>query len=447
MNPRLTFEESIAYLDSLYHQPLVPASQVGLRRATYLLGRLGDPHRAFRAVHVAGSCGKGSTTTMVGSVLQATGCRTGYFRSPHLETYTERIRVNDADIDPSDWERCFSRVHPVVESMRSGSPADYQLGRPALFEVLFALMALYFAEQGVEWAAVETGLGGRLDATNLLEADVAIVTNVSLEHTQVLGTITSAIAVEKAAIIKPGSHAISAAQDASALAVIEQRAATVGARLLLVGDDVRWQVQRENLMGQRVRLKSSSSCLEVELGLAGRFQAANAATAFAAVLGLRERGVEIEDAAIVQGLESVRMPGRLELVSTDPFVILDGAHNPAAAHELRRAAEHLLGDRRIVLLIAAMADKDLSGIARELGPISDLVILTRVPGTERAAPSAALEAAFEPWTHVRLTIDDVDQALEQAGAELDSESVLLVTGSLYLVGHVRKALVAAGVPG
>ena len=168
-----TFDQTIELLDGLYHRPILPAREVGLERAAHFLRQLGDPHLAFRSVHVAGSTGKGSTTSMIASMLQASGFRTGCFRSPHLYEYTERIAVDGQDIGRDAWVRCFERLWPAVQAMESGGESEYRLGRPSWFEVMFALMSLYFQDMEVEWAAVETGLGGRLDATNLLRSDVA----------------------------------------------------------------------------------------------------------------------------------------------------------------------------------------------------------------------------------------------------------------------------------
>lgn len=433
------FTQSIDYLEDLYHHPLLPANQVGLARAAALLEQLGNPHLTFRSVHVAGSSGKGSTTTLVGSILQAAGFRTGYFRSPHLVSYTERIAVDGVDISREMWARHWNRIHPVVDAMRANNLPGYRLGRPALFEVLFALMAVHFQQAGVEWAAVETGLGGRLDATNLLRPDVAVVTNVSLEHTQILGDTVAAIAHEKAAIIKAGSHAVTASEDPAALEVIRNRAQQVGAPLLEVGRDVTIHLRNERVDGQRVSLRGKSGEIEVELPLAGEFQAINAATVFGAALSLRRRGIALSDAEIIKGLESVHMAGRFEMLSSEPMIILDGAHNPAAAHELRRTAERLLAGRRIVLLMATMADKDVATMAAELGPLADRVIVTCAPSTNRAAAPSRLVDAFRPWSSSVAAEEDVHLALSRALREVDANSVLLVTGSLYLVGQVREA--------
>jgi len=240
----ISFEDSIQLLEALYRKPLVPARLAGLRRTYTLLNLLDNPHRGIRTIHVSGTAGKGSTTTMVGSILTAAGFQTGLFRSPHLRHYPERIAVGEDEINEGDWLRLFQQVWPLVEMLAQNEPAEYRLGRPSLFEVLFAMSSLYFRECQVEWAVVEAGIGGRFDPTNALAPDVAVITNVSLEHTRILGPTVAAIAGEKAAIIKPGGASVTAARDPEALEVIQSRARLVGSPLTIVGRDL--QVHRRD---------------------------------------------------------------------------------------------------------------------------------------------------------------------------------------------------------
>ena len=445
MTSHYTFDRTIELLNELYHRPIKPASEARLERIGHLLHQLGNPHRSFRSVHIAGSFGKGSTTSMIGSILQASDFRTGYFRSPHLHDYRERIAVDGEDIDAESWTRCFERVWPIAEEMQNNRTLENVHGRPALFEILFALMSVYFHQVGVEWAAVETGLGGRLDATNTLESDVAVVTNVSLEHTQILGSTVGEIAAEKAAIIKRGSHAVTAAEDPEALRVITERAQVVGAPLLTIGVDVHVDIRSEWIAGQKISLEGAGAKLDVTLPLAAPFQSTNAATAFGAALALRDRGVNVSDGAVVHGLSTVKVPGRFELISRDPLVILDGAHNVAAVRQLRTAIERLIPDRRRVLLFASMNDKDIRGMATEIGSLVDQAVITRPPGTDRAASPLDIASAFERWVPQIETEDNPDRALALALRTAGTDSAVIVTGSLYLVGHVRHALAAGQV--
>lgn len=438
MSGASAFQETIDQLDLLHQQPVVPASLAGLRRIEFLLERLGNPHRSFHAVHITGSSGKGSTTAMVGSMLQVAGFRTGYFRSPHLFSYTERIAVDDLDIAPDAWVSYFDQLWPVVEDMRQGRLPACDLGRPSHGEVLFALMALHFQSSGVEWAAVEVGLGGRLDATNALSADVAVITNVSLEHTHILGDTTEAIAAEKAAIIKSGSTAVTAADDPGALMVIEERARQLRIPLIRVDHEVHVQVLATSDAGQVLRLTYGRESIDASLSVAGTFQARNAATAFAVGQALLRRGVTLSPGAIHDGLERTRIPGRFEVVQRKPTVIVDGAHNPAAALALRESLDLILPNRRVILLFAAMADKNTPEMARELGPRSRRVIVTRAPDAPRAADPALLAEQFRSYSDTVLAIESPDTALAAALNLQRGNDVLLIAGSLYLVGWARN---------
>lgn len=439
MTPAVDFDESIRLLEALYHEPIVPAAVAPLERASVLLSALGNPHRAFRSVHVAGTTGKGSTTTMIGSILQASGARTGYFRSPHLQTYRERIRIDDHDISRDEWLASFQSVWAVVERMRANALPQYGLGRPSLFEILFAMMAVHFRSHNVEWAAVETGLGGRLDPTNTLASDVAVVTNVSLEHTQVLGRTVEDIATEKAAIIKPGCHAVTASEDARALAVITRRARDVGSPLFRVGSDVRVRSLHATLRAQRLALESDQRLLEVTLPLGGAYQGVNACTAFAAALALRLRDVRLGDETIASGLQQVAVPGRFEVVGDRPLVLLDGAHNPAGAAVLSRTLRDLAPGRRITLLFAAMRDKDVGAMAAELAPLVHTAVLTVAPGTERAADVEFLASQFGSVPEVRVQAD-AGRALDLALDGTSPDGMLVIAGSMYLVGYARTRL-------
>jgi dihydrofolate synthase / folylpolyglutamate synthase len=432
----IDYVRSIELLTELYHAPIIPARQVGLARVRAMLDALGNPHQKFRSVHVAGTSGKGSTTSMIGSILQRAGTRTGVFRSPHLYEYTERIALDGRDISRDEWTECFRAVWPVVDAMREGKLDSYSLGRPSFFEVTFALAALYFARNHAEWTVMETGMGGRLDATNALEAEVAIVTNVSLEHTHILGATVPEIASEKAAIIKPGCNAVTAATDPQALNVIETRAREVGASLLRVGFEVIFTSDSATATGQEVTLADGAE-LRVKVRAAGDFQARNAATAYAAVLALRSRGFDVSDAAVSSGLETLRIPGRMETLPGNPTVVLDGAHNPDAMRALKASMCRLFPTQRIVILFAAMTDKDVGSMAENLHGLADAVYLTRAPETERAARPDALAQSFSHGFASVHTVDDVTSAWERAYQDAGNGGILLVTGSMYLVGYVR----------
>lgn len=430
----------IGRLEALATQPRRPASETRLRRAAMLLDRIGNPHREYRAIHVTGSSGKGSTTAMAGCILQAASFRTGLLRSPHLVSYTERIAVDGRDIAQEDWVRHFETVWPAVEAMSDGTLPNYDLGRPSFSEVLFAVASLHFRESGVQWAALEAGMGGRLDATNLVNSDVAVVTNVSLEHTQVLGDSITKIATEKAAIIKPGCSAVTASHHPDALAVIRRRATSVGAPLVTVPHDVSARAREQSTSESHWSVLAGDATYDVELGVLGTFQGTNAATAVAAALALRSRGITVPDRSIISGLEDTRVPGRLEFVSRHPPVLLDGAHNPDAAEKLVLALEELLPDERIVFLFGALVDKDVGAMAATMSRVASVVFVTRAPGTPRAATPANLAQCFVRNGCTTRVVEDADTALGSALEEARRGGTLVVCGSLYLVGRVREIM-------
>jgi len=416
----------------------LPASRAGLARIERLLTELGNPHQAFNSIHIAGTCGKGSTTTMVGAILAAAGYRTGLFRSPHLADYTERVTVGGRDIDRDAWVRHMDRIRPIVDAMRWGRLGNYSLGRPALFEVLFALGSLYLAEQHVDWAVMETGLGGRLDATNTLRPAVSVITNVSLEHTQVLGNTVAEIAREKAGIVKTGVPVVVGTSDPHVLNVVEERASLINAPLIARDLIPRVELRSEDLGGQDVTIHGSTGDVRTRLALAGSFQLANAATAAACIETLAAQVPGLTGGAIARGLSEAILPGRMEVRRGAPTLIFDGAHNPAGMSGLAQALRGLaVGD--VITVFATMSDKDVKTMARHLSSITRTVIVTRAPGTERAADPAEVARVCRDEGMVVSIVEDARSALAEAIARAGRDDIVLVTGSLYLVGALRSA--------
>lgn len=435
----LSYEESIAYLEEdLYRTPIHPKKDFLSARAAFLLRQVGDPQDSFRSIHVTGSNGKGSTTAMAASILLANGFRAGSFHSPHLQAYTERVRVDGVPISPEDWASHVSDLRPVIERMRSDGYPGYDWGRPSLFEIFFAIAALHFRAHNVSWAAVEAGMGGARDATNTLHSDVAVVTNVSLEHTAILGDTVQEIAREKAAIIKPAGSAVTAADDPAALSVITTRARAVGAPLLTVGRDIVVDTETVDEGVQAVRIDVGEEVHRASLHLVGAFQAVNAATAVGAAVQLRRRGVPISNEAICRGLESTRVAGRFELIPGHPSTLFDGAHNPAAARALAQTICQELTGRRIILVFAVMTDKDAASMVEALAPVASAAIVTRAPGTSRARDPREIAPLFVAAGVPTSVEDDPDAALQMARSLTNEGDVVAVCGSLYLVGWLRR---------
>lgn len=447
MSPAQTVSASVDYLDQLYHEPIVPPRTAGLRRIEYLLDSLGNPHRAYRTVHITGTCGKGSTTTMIGHILQDAGYRSGLFRSPHLETYRERIAVDGKMIDEQEWLAAFNRVLPIAEAMRQGTAHGYDLGRISLFEFVWAMGALYFARQGIDIAAIEVGVGGRLSATNVIDPDVAVLTNVSLDHTPFLGHTEADIAWAKSGIIKPGSDAVTAADQADVLDIIRQQCATSHSPLWVVDGEVSYLARSCGLQGQQVAVRTPSrEYRQLELVMLGAHQARNAATAVAAIDLLRLRGLAIAPEAVATGLARTRFPGRLEILREEPLVVVDGARNAASAATLRVALDTIFADRQIILVAGVLADKDAAAIAAALGPRSLQAIVAQPPWEERAGDPGRVVSALRPYVPTVERIDDLPTAVERSLEVAGRRHMVLITGSLYLVGAVRHLLVAAESP-
>ncbi len=439
----MTYEGALRYLDGLFHtdRPPVPAGarrpydEVKLARMRHLLGLLGDPHTRLRGVLVAGTKGKGSTAMMIVEIFRAARLRAGLTVKPHLVDYRERIRVGGRCISRADVVSLVEAVRPAVEAS-----LDLPWGPPTYVEVTVAMAVLYFVRRRVDLAVVEVGIGGRLDATNVLDPLVSVITPISYDHTELLGSTLTEIAGEKAGIIRPSGRVVSSPQPEEARAVIEGACAANNARLTLVGRDVEVTVHESSLHGVRAAIRGIRGRYDVHVPLLGRHQAQNAATAVAAVERLAESGIVVSPEAIRRGLAAVRWPARVELVGTRPYILVDVGHNPASMAALRDTLQELLGGRRLVLLFGMLATKDYRSVTALIAPLADLVITT-TPDNLHALPAAALADEVRRYTPQVTPIEDRHQALDRAVQLAGPEDVLVVTGSFYLVGDARERLV------
>jgi dihydrofolate synthase/folylpolyglutamate synthase len=396
-----------------------------LERMQALLSHLDEPQLRFPAVLVAGTKGKGSTVAMLSGCLQAAGYRTGRYTSPHLINWRERTVVNSQPISPAEVVTLAARVRRAVGQL---PPA---LGTPTTFEVGTAFAFVHFACQAVDLAVVEVGTGGRFDATNLVDASVSVITPISYDHTPTLGSTLTSIAWHKVGIMRSRRPVIVAPQPAEALAVIEAEAARVHADLEEVGREWRWQPA-----GSEIRVESTHADLEplrVEVGLLGDHQRDNATTAIAALHAL---GRPVPREAIQTGLRTVDWPGRLQVLSHQPLVVLDGAHNAASAEVVRHALERVFEFDRMILVLGLSEGKDALGVLRSLAPRAWRVYLTR-SRHERSADPAWLQPlvrSVAPDAAVS-TYADLPSAFEAAQTATQPRDMILVTGSLFLVGE------------
>ncbi len=414
---RMHYRESVAFLYSLGNE--YKTLKLGLERISELLGALGDPQAEVQFVHVAGTNGKGSTCAMIEAGLRAGGIRTGLYTSPHLQEPTERIRIAGEPVDEDRFVAAFERVHDAADRVL-GAQATY-------FETITAMAFLLFWAEGVEMAALEVGLGGRLDATNVVVPKLSVITPIDYDHQKWLGDTIEEIAFEKAGILKRRVPAIVAPQRPEADAVLHRRAAELDVPLERTS---KWRVEdlQVGRSGSRFRATRHSS-FDISCPLAGEHQVVNALTAVAALNHLGVAG-----AAIESGIAATRWPGRLEQVSEKPEIWLDGAHNPAGVRSLAQHIRRFFEGRKLTLIFGAMQDKEVAGMAAELFPLADRLILT-APAQQRSLdPLAIAEIAGQSCFEVA---PRVAQALDMASGD----DLVFVTGSLYLVGEARALLV------
>ncbi|HMG73765.1 MAG TPA: folylpolyglutamate synthase/dihydrofolate synthase family protein [Pyrinomonadaceae bacterium] len=410
----MNFDEALSYLLSLGHETLT--IKLGLRNTETLLTALADPHKEFPSVQIAGTNGKGSTAVTLDSICRAAGIRIGLFTSPHLISITERIKIAGKEVSETDFARLTLQVKRTAEELVKQGRLETL---PTFFEHVTAIALLAFREAKVDLAILETGLGGRLDSTTAAGAEIVAITAIAKDHEEYLGHTLAEIAAEKAAIIRRGVTAIVAPQKEDALEVILDRCESVGVKPRYV---------------ERARYESIST------GLRGRHQIENVSTAIALAEALRERGFTIKHEAIIRGVETVTHPGRLELWDSQPQILFDGAHNPAAALALRYYLEEFV-KQPITMIFGAMRDKALSAMAAMLFPKADELILTELDNPRAATGEILLSAVPADFDKARVRVaSSVKEAVQLAKKVTPEAGLICVTGSLYLVGAVQQVL-------
>lgn len=435
----MNYEAAVRYLLSLGRELAAPtqaaAAKFDLENITILSERLGRPDRAYPAAHIAGTNGKGSTAAFLESILRRAGFQTGLNTSPHLEKINERIRVNGKEIGDDAFAATFTRIQALNEELLA---AGKLRAHPTYFECVTAMAFEYFARERVDFGVFEVGLGGRLDATNILTPVISIITRVDFDHENFLGHSLAEIAGEKAGILKPGVPLILAEQRPEALEVIRARATKLGCPVIETGTAFRIEKEwMENGCGRAVVSEMASGwSLELAPRLPGRFQIQNSLNGVAAAWYLQNRGYRISDHAMARGIAEAVWPGRLEKLQSDPDVYLDGAHNPSAARELAAFLEQNLAGRKIWLVFGALRDKAVDEIAGVLFPLAAEVIFTQ-PRTSRAISVAQLAEITSHHSAHFTVIPEPETALEYALDRATPHDAIIVAGSLYLVGQLR----------
>ena len=431
-DPGEAYRRTIDYLFALQKHGI----KLELHNSVRLMEIMGGPHRKFRSVHVAGTNGKGSTSAFIAGMLQAAGLRVGLYTSPHLVNFTERIRIDGAPIPEERVVELAGRVRDGY-----GALSGIDAVNPTFFEVTTAAAFTYFAEEKIDIAVIEAGMGGRLDATNVIKPLVSVVTNIDIEHTQYLGDTLMLIAAEKAGIIKHGVPVVTGVAQEEAFTVIERTAEHLHAGVYRMGRDF---AAERILTGTPTSFDyrgTHASYGDLSIGLMGRHQVDNACLALAAIERLREAGIGVDEGAVRKGLSLARWPGRMECVARHPDIYLDGAHNPASAIKLAETVRELMRfRRRLILVIGILGDKDRDGILDALVPLSDVVVATK-PAYDRATVVVTLCDAIRRLRAAVQSAETVDKAIDAARAMAAADDLILVTGSLYVVGEAREYLI------
>lgn len=407
---------------------------LGLDRMEELLRRLGNPQDDLKVIHVAGTNGKGSVSKYLEEGLSACGYKMGLYTSPYIETFNERIRYDGADISDEDLEYYGQKVVSAAEAMVADG-----LDSPTEFEVVTAIAFLYFAGRQADITILEVGLGGIGDSTNVVKSPLAsVITSISYDHMAQLGSSLAEIAVNKAGIIKTGCPVIANVPQRDAAKIIARKAYAMGSRLYDISG-IRAAVSDETPFSQRVSMELyEKSYSDVEISMVGRHQVENLKTALATLEILRKSGaVKLDREALYEGLKRARQPGRFEVISEDPLVIIDGAHNEAGAQALQETMVQHFAGKKILLVAGILADKEIDSIVKFLTKITDHIIVTE-PDNPRKLAAEKLAEHVADFGVAAEAVSDVEAAVHRAKELADGYDVILFAGSLYLIGDVRR---------
>jgi dihydrofolate synthase/folylpolyglutamate synthase len=431
----MDYIDSLRYLYSLadFERSGRFSERVDVAPVRALLEELGNPHLGRATVHIAGSKGKGSVAAMVESIVRASGRRTGLFTSPHLHRFTERIQVDGAPVSAQEWSDGVEVVAAAVERVKERMP-ERQL---VTFDVLTALGFLLFQRHEVEVQVIEVGLGGLLDSTNVFDAkEVSVITNIGLEHREILGDTIPEIARQKAGIIVPGGTVIMAPQRESAADVIREVAAEKDAPLTEVALACNLRRDAAGSDNQTFRLRTPKRGYTIKTPLIGKHQLDNAATAVLAVEALAPAGIEVTEAHVQKGLEDVKWPGRIEIIKRRPMVIVDSAHTADSARRLRDTLNEYLRVGQATLVVGVMGDKDLEGLASAVEPVARRVIATQAEHP-RALNAEAVARVFRDRTVETYVEPKLSAAIDKAVSLSTASDAVVILGSIALAGEAR----------
>ncbi|MBD3168980.1 MAG: bifunctional folylpolyglutamate synthase/dihydrofolate synthase [candidate division Zixibacteria bacterium] len=421
----MTYRETLDFLYSIERFGI----KLGLERIRAYLDAIDNPQDKYPTVHIAGTNGKGSTAAFIQSILTAAGFKVGLLTSPHLVDFTERMRIGYRNCEENFVVRFVEKNRKLMDDI----PVSF-------FEITTAMAFEYFAEKEVDFAVIEVGMGGRLDATNVITPLVSIITNISLEHTKSLGDTVELIAREKAGIIKPGVPCITASRDRRVRKTLREICKQRNSNLISVHDENQWLVKNLNFKGTNIEaFTRTRKYNNIFVGLPGRHQLENALTALTAIEILRNRDVKITDRAVLAGFRDVKWKGRLQVLSEKPLVLADVAHNTACIEVIRDTIKELAPGKKIITIFGVLSDKDYNHILWDIQKFSQSIILTK-PSSERAADPADLEEAAKTLKANFVVIPNVREAFQTALKKADADDIILLTGSHYTVGEVLSEL-------
>lgn len=419
------------------HQLCGLGSRPGLERIESLLHAMGNPEQNLKYIHVAGTNGKGSTSLIIADILIKAGYRVGRFSSPHLHSYLERFTVNGQEITEESMKLILDRIEKDIEAM-------LKIGEdhPTEFEVLTAIAFQYFLNERVDVVVLEVGMGGSYDSTNVIKPEVAVITGVDYDHTAYLGTTLTEIATNKAGIIKLGVPIIVGPMEDEALEVIEKQAGSLDAPLYPSSQIKITRIGSPTLEGQLLNIEGAYLKMSgVKFSLLGDYQISNLAAALRAIEVLIAKGYRVEEQGIRQSLNNLRMPGRLEVMQYCPLVIIDAAHNPQGAKALADSLENLLPDRKKILVLGMLDDKERDGTLSTLGRNTEMVIVTRPQGPRGGAWQEVQEKWQEIFPDIKAwPVENINEAVNKGLAMLSGDNYLVITGSFYVLDQARRVL-------